>query len=65
MTQLIDKEKRIFGVKNKTFEFVKPYYLLPSNEFKLKKATVKGSSLVWNIFGTEVSFNQLKELLGK
>jgi len=65
MIQLIDKHKGIFGVNNKTFEFVKPYYLLPSNEFKLKKATVKGSCIVWNIFGIEISYNQLKELLGK
>jgi len=41
MIQLIDKQKGIFGVENKTFQFVKPYYLLPSNEFKLKKATVQ------------------------
>jgi len=62
MIQLIDKQRLLFGVNNKTFEFVKPYYLLPTNEFKLKKATVKGSCIVWNIFGIEVSYNQLKEL---
>ena len=65
MLQLIDKQKGIFGAKNNTFEFVKPYYLLPNNEFKLKKATAKGSTMVWNIFGIEVSYNQLKELLNK
>jgi hypothetical protein len=65
MIQLIDKQKGIFGVGKLTFEFVKPYYLLPSNEFKLKKATVKGSTMVWYIFGVEVTYNQLKKLLSK
>ena len=63
MIKLIDKQTLTFGVENNTFQFVKPYYIMPSNEFKLLKATVKGSTIVWNIYGTEISYNQLKKVL--
>ena len=47
-------------VKNKEYEFKKPYYLIPVDEFRLIKAKVKGSILVWNIEGEQVTYNQIK-----
>lgn len=49
-------------VKNKEYEFKKPYYLIPKDEFRLIKATVKGSILVWNISGKQITYNQIKEI---
>lgn len=48
-----------FGVKE--YQFVKPYYLMIG--IKLIKATVRGSTMVWNIEGKELSYNQLKEFI--
>lgn len=48
-----------FGGKNYTF--VKPYYLMSG--IKLIKATVKGSTVVWNIQGSELSYNQIKRII--
>lgn len=45
------------------YEFVKPKYLMPVNELRLIEAKVKGSTIVWNIEGEQVSYNQIKELL--
>jgi hypothetical protein len=50
-------------VKNKEYEFKKPYYLMPKDEFKLIKAVVKGSILVWNIKGEQITYNQIKKTL--
>ena len=47
-------------VKNKEYEFKKPYYLIPVDEFRLIKAKVKGSILVWNIEGKQITYNQIK-----
>ncbi len=47
-------------VKNKEYEFKKPYYLVPVDEFRLIKAKVKGSILVWNIEGKQITYNQIK-----
>lgn len=52
----------IIRVKNKDYQFVKPYYLMPTNELRLIKATVKGSILVWNIEGKQVTYNQIKRI---
>ena len=48
-------------VKNKEYDFKKPYYLVPKDEFRLIKATVKGSILVWNIEGKQITYNHLKQ----
>jgi len=61
MIQLIDKQAKIFRVKNTEFQFVKPYYLLIGWEFR--KATVTGSTMIWNIKNEKISYNQLKQLL--
>mgnify|MGYP003441131451 FL=1 len=50
-------------VKNKEYEFKKPYYLVPVDEFRLIKAKVKGSILVWNIEGKQITYNQIKSLV--
>ena len=50
-------------VKNKEYEFKKPYYLIPVDEFRLIKAKVKGSILVWNIEGKQITYNQIKSLV--
>lgn len=47
-------------VKNKQYQFVKPYYLMSLEKFKLRKATVKGSILVWNIDGQQITYNKIK-----
>ena len=47
-------------VKNKEYDFKKPYYLVPKDEFRLIKAVVKGSILVWNIEGKQITYNHLK-----
>ena len=49
-------------VKNKEYEFKKPYYLIAKDEFRLIKAKVKGSILVWNIEGQQITYNQIKKL---
>ena len=48
-------------VKNKEYDFKKPYYLIPKDEFRLIKATFKGSILVWNIEGKQITYNHLKQ----
>jgi len=48
-------------IKNKEYDFKKPYYLVPKDEFRLIKATVKGSILVWNIEGKQITYNHLKQ----
>lgn len=63
MIQLIDKQNLTFRVKNVTFDFVKPKYILLKNEFRLRTAKVKGSTMVWNVSGCQVSYNQLRGLL--
>ena len=50
-------------VKNKDYDFKKPYYLIPKDEFKLIKAVVKGSILVWDIKGEQITYNQIKKTL--
>ena len=50
-------------IKNKEYEFKKPYYLVPVDEFRLIKAKVKGSILVWNIEGKQITYNQIKSLV--
>lgn len=49
----------------KKYDYVKPYYLVEVNSLKLIKATVKGSTLIWNISGKEFSYNQLKKCIQK
>lgn len=46
------------GVK---YNFVKPYYLMPENSLNLIKATVRGSTMIFNIQGKEISYNQIKK----
>ena len=61
--QLIDKQSLLFRVKNREFHFVKPFYLMPKNEFTLIKARLKGTTLVFNICGGQVSYNQIRKTL--
>jgi len=61
--QLIKRKPLTIRVKEKEFEYIKPYYLAPLNEFKLIKATVKGSCIVWNVEGEQVTYNQIKKLV--
>ena len=49
-------------VKNNDYQFVKPYYLMPTSGLRLIKAKVKGSLLVWNIEGEQITYNQIKQL---
>jgi hypothetical protein len=50
-------------ILDKSYKYVKPYYLMEVGGLKLIKACVKGSSLVWNIAGEQVTYNQIKEQL--
>lgn len=60
--QLINKKPFIFRVNNRDYEFVKPYYLMPVNDFKLIKGVVKGSTLCWNVEGKVITYNQIKNI---
>ena len=60
--QLIKKQPFIFRVNNQEYEFVKPKYLMATNDFKLIEAKIKSSTMVWNIQGGTVSYNQIKNL---
>ena len=63
MLQLINKQSFTFRVENTEFDFVKPKYIMLSSEFILREAKVKGSTMVWNVKGNQVSYNQLRDLL--
>lgn len=57
--QLIDKQRLIFCHENTWYKFEKPYYLYDL-KLRLIKATVRGSTLGWNINGKFVSINKIK-----
>lgn len=57
--QLINNKPITFRVKNKEYEYVKPYYLM--NGLSMIKAVVKGSTMCWNIEGKTISYNQIKK----
>ncbi len=61
--QLIKIKPFTFRAKNTDYEFVKPKFLMPINELRLIEAKVKGSTMVWNIEGKQISYNQVKALL--
>lgn len=63
--QLINTKPFIFRIKNKEYEFVKPYYLMPINSLRMIKGVVKGSCLCWNVEGEVLSYNQIKNILCK
>lgn len=63
--QLIKIKPITFRAKNTDYEFVKPKYLMPANQFRLIEAKVKGSTMIWNIEGEQISYNQVKSLLIK
>lgn len=61
--QLISNKPIVFRVKNKQYEYVKPYYLM--NGLKMIKAVVKGSTMCWNIEGYTISYNQIRSATKK
>jgi len=61
MIQVIHKQPFVFQYENEQYEFVKPYYLMPKDEFKLIKAKVKGSTLGWQIGNNFLSYNEIKK----
>ena len=61
--QLIDRKKLRFRLDNTEYDFVKPKYLMPINDLKLIEAKVKGSTMVFNINNTTVSYNQIKKCI--
>lgn len=61
MIEVIDKQRLVFRIKKTEFKFLKPYYLLIGWEFR--KAKVSGSTLIWNIENTKITYNQLKKIL--
>lgn len=61
--QLIKRKPLTFRAKKTEYEFVKPKYLMPVNEFRLIEAKAKGSTMVWNVKGEQISYNQVKTLL--
>ena len=65
MIQLVKNYPLTFRVKIREYEFVKPKYLMPVGSLKLIEAKIKGSTMVWNIEGGIVSYNQIKKLLKK
>lgn len=59
--QVINIKPITFRLNGKIYHFFKPYYLMPENEFKLIKPVVKGSTIIWNTSGTQLSYFQLKQ----
>lgn len=55
---LIKTKHFVFRINGSEYEFVKPYFLM--TELKLIRATVKGSTLCWNIEGSCVTYNQIR-----
>lgn len=64
MIQLIDKQKKIFRVKQTEFQYKKLDVYLGNDFIPLPKV-VKGSTLGWNIKGAFVSYNQIKKKLNE
>lgn len=62
--QLIDRKLFVFRVGNNDYQFVKPN-LLFKNFGTIIKATVKGSTLGWNIEGGWMSYCQIKRLFNE
>lgn len=60
MIQLIKIHPVTFRVKNRVFQYVKPKYLMPEHEFWLIEAKVKGSTMIWNVQGEQISYNQIR-----
>jgi hypothetical protein len=50
-------------IRDKKYKFVKPYYLMEVGGAKLIKAKVKGSTLVWNLGGSKLTYNRIKNKL--
>ena len=61
--QLIDRKKLRFRLDNMEYDFVKPKYLMPTNELKLIEAKVKGSTMIFNINNTTITYNQIKKCI--
>jgi len=60
--QLIDRKHFIFLINGEEYMYIKPKYLM--KDFgKLIEAKVKGSTMIWNIEGTQVSYNQIKKVI--
>jgi len=59
--QLIDNKKLIFRIKDHEYHFVKPNFLYKDFGI-LIKATVKGSTMGWNVESEFISYNQLKRV---
>ena len=59
MIQIINNKPITIRIKNKDWIFFKPYYLVYG--FEMRKAVVKGSHLVWNIEGYQISYNEIKK----
>jgi hypothetical protein len=61
--KLISKQPFIFRISGHDYEFVKPYYLMKCGGFHLLKGTVKGSTLCWNVGGSVVTYNAIRNVL--
>lgn len=61
--QLINIKPIIIRVNSIDYKFIKPKYLSPVNQLQLIEAKVKGSCMVWNIQGKQITYNQIKQLI--
>ena len=61
--QLINIKPIIIRVNSIDYKYVKPKYLLPVNQLQLIEAKIKGSCMVWNIQGKQITYNQIKQLI--
>ena len=61
--QLITIKTIIIRVNSIDYKYVKPKYLSPVNQLQLIEAKVKGSCMVWNIQGEQITYNQIKQYL--
>lgn len=61
--EVINIKPFIFRFKNKQFEFVKPYYLMPKDSFRMIRGVVKGSTLCWNICNNVLTYGKIKKAI--
>ena len=59
--QVISFKPIKFRFRDRIYQLFKPYYLMPEDKLKLIRPIVKGSTLMWNISGTQLSYFQLKQ----
>lgn len=62
--QILKNKPLTLRIDGAVYEYQKPYYLCPIDKWQGIKATVRGSTLTWNLPGGGIlSYNQIKSAL--